>query len=67
MLASIVGLGFGLLVAVAAAAADQAAPSGGAIIAHGVGTVPSCATCHGAAGQSNPAIGAPALAGDGVA
>ena len=41
--------------------------NGAAIIAHGVGTAPACATCHGAAGQGNPAIGAPALAGDGAA
>ena len=65
--ACILGLAFGLLVAVAAAAAERVAPDGPAIIAHGVGTVPACATCHGATGQGNPAIGAPALAGDGAA
>ena len=65
--AGVVGLAFGLLVAVAPTAAEPAAPDGTAIIAHGVGTAPACATCHGAAGQGNAAIGAPALAGDGVA
>ena len=61
--ASVVGLACGLLVAAAAAAT----PDGTSIIAHGVSTAPACATCHGAAGQGNAAIGAPALAGDGVA
>jgi cytochrome c553 len=65
--AGLLGLAFGLLVAVAAVAADGAAPDGAAIIAHGIGTVPACATCHGATGQGNATIGAPALAGDGVA
>ncbi len=67
--AGLLGLAFGLVVAVAAVSvsAEGAAPDGAAIIAHGVGTAPACATCHGAAGQGNPAIGAPALAGDGAA
>ncbi len=65
--AGLLGLAFGLLVAVAAVAADGAAPDGAAIIAHGIGTVPACATCHGATGQGNATIGAPAVAGDGVA
>ena len=65
--AGLLGLAFALLVAVAAVRAEGAAPDGAAIIAHGVGTAPACATCHGAAGQGNPSIGAPALAGDGAA
>ena len=40
------------------------AADGAAIALHGVGTVPACATCHGAQGQGNPRIGAPHLAGE---
>jgi cytochrome c553 len=43
-----------------------AAADGAAIALHGVGTVPACATCHGAQGQGNPQIGAPHLAGEGI-
>jgi cytochrome c553 len=54
------------------AAAGAAAPAalaarGRSLALSGAGTVPACATCHGAQGQGNAAIGAPALAGDGVA
>jgi cytochrome c553 len=46
--------------------AARAAPDGAAIALHGAGGTPACATCHGAQGQGNPAIGAPRLAGDGA-
>ncbi len=69
VVAAVAGLAIGLLVAVAVAAtaAEPPAPDGSSIIARGAGTAPACATCHGATGQGNAAIGAPALAGDGAA
>ena len=54
------------LVAPAAAVSPALAADGAAIALHGVGTVPACATCHGAQGQGNPLIGAPHLAGEGI-
>jgi len=56
----------GALLALPAAAA-AATGEGQALALHGAGSVPACSTCHGAEGQGNAAIGAPALAGDGVA
>ncbi len=47
--------------------ARAAAAAGAAIALHGIGRVPACATCHGAEGQGNPRIGAPHLAGEGIA
>ena len=62
-------LGYAVLVALlalAAAVSPALAADGAAIALHGVGTVPACATCHGAQGQGNPLIGAPHLAGEGI-
>jgi cytochrome c553 len=61
-------LASGVLLALSIAAGGaMAAPDGAAIVFHGIGTAPACASCHGAQGQGNPAIGAPPLAGDGSA
>lgn len=46
--------------------ASSLAAAGKQIAAHGIGTVPACATCHGVKGTGNPQANFPRLAGMGA-
>lgn len=59
-------LGAALALAAPAVLSPVLAADGAAIVLHGAGSVPACASCHGAQGQGNPQIGAPPLAGEGI-
>ncbi len=64
---SIRAAAIGALLALPTAAAAATSGDGQALALHGAGAGPPCSVCHGAQGQGNAAIGAPALAGEGVA
>ncbi|WP_197490384.1 c-type cytochrome [Halothiobacillus diazotrophicus] len=64
MIGVLLGLGAGLSAALNVQAADL---TGAQIAAHGIGSVPACATCHGTQGQGNPLANFPRLAGMGAA